>query len=61
MGVVLSPFREVPELHPGSRTIRRGRRLRESRAPPAHPIEQDLDLVPVGEVLMSLGGWKDVG
>lgn len=38
---------------PGSRTIRRSRRLRESRAPPTDAIEQDLDLVPVGDILLN--------
>lgn len=32
------------------------------RAPPTDPVEQDFDLVPVGEIqLVSLGGWEDVG
>lgn len=61
MGAALRPFREVRGLDPGVRAIRRGRGLRVVVASPADPVEQDLDLVPVGEIpLVSLGGWQVV-
>lgn len=44
-----------PQDSPGGRAIRRGRGLRVSRALPADPVEQDLDLVPVGEIPLSRG------
>lgn len=58
----ITPFAALtwagPQDSPRGTPIRRGRGLRVLRAPPTDPVEQDFDLVPVGEIQLSRG-WGD--
>lgn len=53
-----TPCPAGPQDSPRGRAIRKGRGLRVFQAPPTDPVEQDLDLVPVGQIPLS-GGRGD--